>query len=71
MQIIHGEKLSQLQRLVEIRGKTFTVVFFMQCLLTSLMKLLLENFHGSYIANWQKQQKFSTVNDLHYMVIAK
>ena len=28
MQIVRGGKLSQLQRLVEIRGKTFAVVLF-------------------------------------------
>ena len=46
MQIIRGGRLSRLQRLIEIHGKTFAVVSFMQYLLTSLMKLLLENFHG-------------------------
>ena len=33
MQIIWGRKLSQLQRLVEIHGKTFTVMLFMQYLI--------------------------------------
>ena len=47
MQIVHGGKFSWLQRLVEIHGKTFAVVSFMQYLLTSFMKLLLENFRGS------------------------
>ena len=44
MQIVRGGKLLRLQHLVEIRGKTFTVVSFMQYLLTSFMKLLMENF---------------------------
>ena len=47
MQIMHGVKLLWLQSLVEIRGKTFVVVSFMQYLLTSFMKLSLENFRGS------------------------
>ena len=68
MQIICGGKLSRLQHLIEICRKTFAVVSFMQYLLTSFMKLSLENFHGSYVANPQKPQKFSTMNDLHYTV---
>ena len=44
MQIVRGGKLLQLQRLVEIRGKIFMVVSFMQYLLTSFMKFSLENF---------------------------
>ena len=47
MQMFRSGKLSRLQRLVEIYGKTFTVVSFMQYLLTSFMKLSLENFRGS------------------------
>ena len=68
MQIVHSGKLLWFQCLAEIRGKTFVVVLFMQYLLTSFMKLSVENFHGSYVANSQKLQKFSTMNDLHYMV---
>ena len=30
MQVVHGGKLSRLQHLVEIRGKTFAVLLFMQ-----------------------------------------
>ena len=39
MQIVHSGKLSWFQRPVEIHGKTFAVVSFMQYLLTSFMKL--------------------------------
>ena len=63
------ENFRYLLHLVEICGKTFTIVLFMQYLLTSLMKYLPENFHGSYVANLQKPRKFSTVNNLHYMVL--
>ena len=35
------------------------------------MNLSLENFCGSYIANLQKMQRFSTVNNLHYTVVAR
>ena len=34
-------------------------------LLTSFMKIMLENFRSSFVAN---SQKFSTVNDLHCIV---
>ena len=44
MQIIHGGKHSRLQCLVEICGKAFAVVLFMQYLLTSLVIFSLENF---------------------------
>ena len=44
MQIVHGGKISRLQHLVEVRGKTFAVVSFMQYLLTSLMKLCWKTF---------------------------
>ena len=47
MQIVCSEKLSWLQRVVEICGKTFAVVSFMQYLLTTFMKLLQENFRRS------------------------
>ena len=47
MQIIRGGKLSWFQHLVEIHKKIFAVVSFMQYILTTFMKLSLENFHGS------------------------
>ena len=47
IQIVRSEKFSRLQCLVEIHRKTFAVVLFMQYLLTSLTKRLLENFRGS------------------------
>ena len=47
MQIVRGGKLSWSQYLVEICRKTFAVLSFVQYLLTSLMKNLLENFHSS------------------------
>ena len=47
MQIVRSGKLLQLQRLVEIHGKTFVVVSFMQYLLTIFMNLSLENFRSS------------------------
>ena len=47
MQIVRSGKLLWLQRLVEIHGKIFMVVSFMHSLLTSFMKLSLENFSGS------------------------
>ena len=36
MQIVHGGKLLRLQHLVEIHGKTFMVVLFMQYLIDQL-----------------------------------
>ena len=48
MQIVCGGKLTLLQCLVEICGKTFAVVLFMQYLLSSFMKLSLKNYCGSY-----------------------
>ena len=50
LQIVCGGKLSRLQRLIKICRKTFAVVSFMQYLLTSFMKLSLENFHWKAFA---------------------
>ena len=36
MQIVHDEKLSWLQHLIKVRGKTVAIVSSMQYLLTSL-----------------------------------
>ena len=47
MQIVRSGKLSWLQRLVEFHRISLAVVSFMQYLLTSFMKLSLENFCGS------------------------
>ena len=44
MQIVRDGKLSRLQHLIEIRGKTVAIVSSMQYLLTSLNELMLENF---------------------------
>ena len=46
MQTVHSSKLPWLQHLGEIRGKNFCGCVC-NALLTSFMKILLENFHGS------------------------
>ena len=44
MQIIRSGKVLRLQRLIEIRGKTFAVVLFVQYSLTSLINLRWKTF---------------------------
>ena len=66
MQIVRGGKVSRLADLSVIRGKTFAIVQQFETPYNKKDKNSLEN-----LRDWRlirENRKFSTTNDLHYMV---
>ena len=67
MQIICGGKVSRLHDLLVIRRKSFAIVQQFETPYNRKKKIA--GKPSRLEANPRKPQKFSTVNDLHYMVL--